>query len=189
MTNSIPQARATDQAMCAGPPDFIVVGSSSVTINDLMAARIGDPTTHGGVIAAGSSNVEIGGPPAGVALGNPEMGEKACRLAAKTRAPKAPSIAPFFTPLQQSWGNCGPESARQIINTVHGTEITQEELLSQALITGVSQFGKWYEIGGVTQGSAEHPQSGFVRLLEENGVPATEVLPTSQNLIQAIGER
>src|ERR1700759_2422436 len=64
-TNSLPQARATDKAACAGPVDFIVVGSSSVLVNDLMAARIGDATMHGGTILVGSSNVEIGGPPAG----------------------------------------------------------------------------------------------------------------------------
>src|SRR5580704_6224636 len=62
LTNSLPQARATDLAMClAGPPDVIAKGSTTVTINDLPAARIGDPTEHGGVITAGSANVEIGG--------------------------------------------------------------------------------------------------------------------------------
>ena len=61
-TNSIPQARATDMAMClAGPPDAIAKGSTTVMINDLPAARIGDPTAHGGVITGGSANVEIGG--------------------------------------------------------------------------------------------------------------------------------
>jgi uncharacterized Zn-binding protein involved in type VI secretion len=61
-TNSLPQARATDMAMClAGPPDVVANGSTTVTVNDLPAARISDPTAHGGMITGGSSNVEIGG--------------------------------------------------------------------------------------------------------------------------------
>jgi uncharacterized Zn-binding protein involved in type VI secretion len=61
-TNSLPQARATDQAAClAGPPDVIAKGSATVTVNGLPAARIGDPTAHGGIITGGSVNVEIGG--------------------------------------------------------------------------------------------------------------------------------
>jgi len=61
-TNSLPQARATDQAAClAGPPNVIAKGSATVTVNGLPAARIGDPTVHGGVITSSSPNVEIGG--------------------------------------------------------------------------------------------------------------------------------
>ena len=60
-TNSLPQARATDQAAClAGPPNAIVKGSATVTVNGLPAARVGDQTEHGGVITGGSPNVEIG---------------------------------------------------------------------------------------------------------------------------------
>lgn len=44
-----------------GRPDPIVAGSSTVTIGGKPAARVGDPTAHGGVVAAGSSIVIIGG--------------------------------------------------------------------------------------------------------------------------------
>ncbi|HET7537588.1 MAG TPA: PAAR domain-containing protein, partial [Candidatus Didemnitutus sp.] len=38
---SLPAARVSDMAVCAGPPDSIVKGSSSVLIGGLPAARIG----------------------------------------------------------------------------------------------------------------------------------------------------
>ena len=61
--------------MCfVGPPDVIVAGSSTVLINNLMAARITDPTMHGGIITGGSPNVEIGGPAGEPVLGNPTAG-------------------------------------------------------------------------------------------------------------------
>ena len=58
-------ARVGDMATCVGPPDMIAVGSPTVLIGNLMAARIGDPTTHGGVIVVGFPTVmigEVGGP-------------------------------------------------------------------------------------------------------------------------------
>jgi uncharacterized Zn-binding protein involved in type VI secretion len=56
----MPAARATDMCVCVGPPDTIVKGSPTVLIGNLMAARIGDPTAHGGVIVAGCPTVIIG---------------------------------------------------------------------------------------------------------------------------------
>lgn len=49
------------QCTCAGPPDVIQRGSSSVFINKKAAARQGDPTAHGGIITGGCRNVIIGG--------------------------------------------------------------------------------------------------------------------------------
>jgi uncharacterized Zn-binding protein involved in type VI secretion len=48
-------------AVCTGPPDLIVLGSMSVLINGLPAARMGDQTAHGGTIVAGFPQVLIGG--------------------------------------------------------------------------------------------------------------------------------
>jgi uncharacterized Zn-binding protein involved in type VI secretion len=56
----LPAATVTDMAMCVGPPDVIVMGSIGVFINFLPAARLGDPTAHGGVIVAGSPTCIIG---------------------------------------------------------------------------------------------------------------------------------
>ena len=56
-----PAARVGDMATCVGPPDAIASGSSSVRIGRKPAARMGDPTIHGGVIVMGCSKVLIGG--------------------------------------------------------------------------------------------------------------------------------
>ena len=57
----LPAARIGDLALCVGPPDVIVSGSSSVLIGFMPAARIGDMTAHGGVIVMGCPTVIIGG--------------------------------------------------------------------------------------------------------------------------------
>ena len=54
-------ARVTDEALCVGPIDVIVKGSTSVLICDLPAARIMDTTVHGGVIVMGCFTVLVGG--------------------------------------------------------------------------------------------------------------------------------
>lgn len=61
LIGGLPAARITDLATCVGPPDIIVMGSSTVFIEYLPAARIGDSTAHGGVIILGCFTVIIGG--------------------------------------------------------------------------------------------------------------------------------
>lgn len=56
----MPAARVGDLAICAGPPDAIVVGSFTVLIEGKPAARMGDTCAHGGTIAAGCPTVLIG---------------------------------------------------------------------------------------------------------------------------------
>jgi uncharacterized Zn-binding protein involved in type VI secretion len=56
----LPAARMTDMLTCVGPPDMIAMGSATVLIGGLMAARLGDPTIHGGVIILGAMTVMIG---------------------------------------------------------------------------------------------------------------------------------
>jgi len=63
-TNGRPAARATlSVVLCAkhAPPPLVAEGSSSVYINGMPASRVGDRTTCGAKINAGSSNVFIGG--------------------------------------------------------------------------------------------------------------------------------
>jgi uncharacterized Zn-binding protein involved in type VI secretion len=61
LIGSLPAARIGDMAVCVGPPDVIVKGSSSVLIAGSPSARIGDNTAHGGVIVVGMPTVIIGG--------------------------------------------------------------------------------------------------------------------------------
>jgi uncharacterized Zn-binding protein involved in type VI secretion len=60
LVGSLPAARVTDMAMCVGPPDVIVLGSFTVLIGNLLAARIGDTTAHGGKIVLGMFTVLTG---------------------------------------------------------------------------------------------------------------------------------
>ena len=61
LIGSLPAARATDMAVCVGPPDTIAKGSGTVLICKLPAARLGDTMAHGGAIVAGLPTVLIGG--------------------------------------------------------------------------------------------------------------------------------
>ena len=61
LIGGLPAARITDLATCVGPPDMIIMGSTTVLIEFLPAARIGDNTMHGGVIVLGCFTVIIGG--------------------------------------------------------------------------------------------------------------------------------
>lgn len=73
LTGGLPQARVTDMLICVGPIDMIAKGSAGVFVGGLPAARIGDPTVHGGVIVVGLPTVIIGevgsGPGGGGGIG------------------------------------------------------------------------------------------------------------------------
>ena len=60
LIGGMPAAVVGDMAVCTGPPDSIVNGSSTVFIGGMPAARLGDPTAHGGSIVLGSFTVLIG---------------------------------------------------------------------------------------------------------------------------------
>jgi uncharacterized Zn-binding protein involved in type VI secretion len=47
-------------AVCVGPPDVIAMGSFTVLIGGMPAARMGDMTAHGGTIVVGLPTVMIG---------------------------------------------------------------------------------------------------------------------------------
>ena len=55
-----PQARVGDKSQCVGPTAAIVKGSVTVLVNNRQAARMGDTTSHGGMIATGCPTVLIG---------------------------------------------------------------------------------------------------------------------------------
>jgi uncharacterized Zn-binding protein involved in type VI secretion len=56
----MPAAVAGSLCACAGAPDAIARGSPTVFIAGSAAARMGDPTVRGGVVASGAPTVLIG---------------------------------------------------------------------------------------------------------------------------------
>ena len=60
LINGQPAAVVGTVCTCAGPPDSIALGSVTVLIGGKQAARMGDTTSHGGVITVGSPTVLIG---------------------------------------------------------------------------------------------------------------------------------
>ncbi len=58
---ALPAATVTSMCVCVGPPDVVVMGSMTVLLSGLPAARIGDSTAHGGIIVLGAPTVLIGG--------------------------------------------------------------------------------------------------------------------------------
>jgi uncharacterized Zn-binding protein involved in type VI secretion len=61
LIGGLPAAKVGDLAVCVGPPDTIVAGSSTVFVMGIPAARMGDACAHGGKIVAGFPTVIIGG--------------------------------------------------------------------------------------------------------------------------------
>lgn len=62
LIGGMPAATVGDRCFCASAPDVIIQGSSTVYINNMMAARQFDRTVHGGMILMGCPSVLIGGP-------------------------------------------------------------------------------------------------------------------------------
>lgn len=56
----LPASCMGDLAICVGPPDDIIFGSPTVLFEGRPAARMGDPSSHGGVIVLGVPTVLIG---------------------------------------------------------------------------------------------------------------------------------
>lgn len=61
LIGKLPAAVVGDNAVCVGPPDVIIQGSTTVLIGGRPAARMGDATAHGGSVVIGCLTVMIGG--------------------------------------------------------------------------------------------------------------------------------
>jgi uncharacterized Zn-binding protein involved in type VI secretion len=61
LIGGVPAATVGTPCVCVGPPDSIVMGSTTVLIQNKPAARLGDTTAHGGTIILGCMTVLIGG--------------------------------------------------------------------------------------------------------------------------------
>jgi uncharacterized Zn-binding protein involved in type VI secretion len=60
LIQNMPASVVGDMCMCVGPPDSIIMGSTGVFFGGMPAARMGDPTAHGGTITLGCPTVLIG---------------------------------------------------------------------------------------------------------------------------------
>jgi uncharacterized Zn-binding protein involved in type VI secretion len=86
----LPAARATDMAVCVGPPDTILLGEPTVLFGGLPAARMGDKTAHGGVITLGCPTVLIGSSAQAATLSAAtEVGTPFCEKCAEAAAKAA----------------------------------------------------------------------------------------------------
>jgi uncharacterized Zn-binding protein involved in type VI secretion len=61
LIGGMPAAVVGTMAVCLGPPNSIVQGSTTVLIGGAPAARMGDTMAHGGQIVTGCFTVMIGG--------------------------------------------------------------------------------------------------------------------------------
>ncbi|QOY86673.1 PAAR domain-containing protein [Paludibaculum fermentans] len=60
VTGNQKQSTVTHKCICQGPTDVIAEGATTVLVNNLPAARLGDHTIHGGIIVEGYESVLIG---------------------------------------------------------------------------------------------------------------------------------
>ena len=60
LIGGMPAAKIGDSGVCVGPPDSIVMASTTVMVMGSPVARMGDSTAHGGSIVLGCMNVIIG---------------------------------------------------------------------------------------------------------------------------------
>lgn len=177
MTNGMSQARAADPLTCAAPvPNFIVTGARTVLVDGQPAARVSDKTMHPppGQIVVGSPDVLIGGPTVGAVLGDPYKGKDACFAAAKSRSPASS---------QQSYENCGVESARQIINQVNGSNIDEDTMLDAAMRDGDAERDRRRMDSGATKPTQRRD------LLARHGIESTLEPNSMANITQAVAER
>lgn len=177
LTDLLPAARATDRLVCANPaPDFIVTGSQSVLINNRPAARVTDKTMHGApasMILVGSLDVEIGGPTIGATLGDPARALTIFNRAAASRASGS---------TQQSYQNCGVESARQIIMQASGAPVREDALLDAAMQSGHAEQAPTRADSGGT-GPTERQA-----ILALGGVDSQLQAATMDSIAQAVAE-
>lgn len=98
LIGGLPAATVGNMCLRVGPPDSIVKGSTGVLISGKPAARMGDTTAHGGVIAGGFPKVLIGdsgtGTGGGAGAGNALAGAGFASQR-KVLAAAAESGAPF----------------------------------------------------------------------------------------------
>ena len=56
----MPASIMGDMCVCVGPPDSIILGSTTVLTGGMPQVRLGDSTAHGGTIVLGEFTVMVG---------------------------------------------------------------------------------------------------------------------------------
>jgi uncharacterized Zn-binding protein involved in type VI secretion len=95
LIGNLPAAVVGDLATCTGPPDTIVMGSTTVLIGGKPAVRVGDTTAHGGVITLGCPTVmidDVPPPVAGGAMGVVSQAMAAAREASSTATAQSAAL-------------------------------------------------------------------------------------------------
>jgi uncharacterized Zn-binding protein involved in type VI secretion len=170
--NNQPLARASDQCACtAGPADTITTGSATVRANDRPAARVGSKTVHGGNVMTGSANVWVGGPDATL-VGPVSAGMASCKGMAQTSKTQGSK--------SQSWGNCGLETMRSMLNARRARlglpPITEEEMLKKGLDAGAGNDPAAPWAKGATNGKTES------EIMKAEGMPIRWEWGTPENI-------
>lgn len=163
LIGGLPAARVSDKATCVGPVDFIVKGAATVLIGGLPAARLGDSTMHGGIIIAGMPTVLIGDASAGGTLGSPVT-------------------AAVVFPGQQNYGNCGIQSAQQLVHQSTGDNVVEDAMLDRAIQQG------WAEQGVEDADTGGTSPQGRQQILADRGVASNLQEQTIANIEQAVAE-
>jgi uncharacterized Zn-binding protein involved in type VI secretion len=170
--NKQPALRVGHCFTCAGQPAQVATGAATVLFHGEFAARAFDDSSHKGKLVIGSGNVVIGGP---TGMGCVGAGTKTCKAMAGGR--KSGDI-------HQSYGNCMPESLRQIIRRATGRPVTEDEVLNYGLANNLST-----KAPGTGQHGGTSPQDAVI-LLKGFGVAAENVpsagAPTLDDIKHAI---
>lgn len=61
LIGGLPAATVGQMCLCVGPPDSIIMGSTTVLASNMPLARMTSNTAHGGVVISGMPTVLIGG--------------------------------------------------------------------------------------------------------------------------------
>lgn len=152
-----------------------MTGAATVLIGNQPAGRATEKTLHGpGVLVGASPDVLIGGPSTGATLGGGASALGACMAAAAGRSSGSQ---------KQTWGNCGIESIRQIINQATGANLDDKTLADDAVAHGDTpeRTPRDHSFGGTNPADRR-------ALLERHGVPSSEVLASPADLVQAVAE-
>ncbi len=172
--NGSPMMRQTDPIVCPST-NIIVTGAEWVNVNKKHASRLWEAMLHpGGHVFGSSSDVFIGGPSVGMIVGpSYQDGMDACTNAANGREGGS---------TQQSYGNCGVESARQIVNKKRNPPVNENDMLHEAQDHGwADKDEKPDEAGGTTPNKRE-------KILRHYGVESEQQEQTPENIAQALAE-